>query len=159
MEGRTLPETWIEVVTDPIGFYAKMPDTGGLGAPTAFLAACAGVNAAGHLLLGGGIRALVGVFVLQVIATFILAAIAVLVAQHLFAGRAGFEPTFRALAYAAAPTVLLWLPLVGGLAALYAAYLATRGLERVQAIDTARAVLTLLISAIALSLLRPRCHH
>jgi hypothetical protein len=159
MDGQSLPDTWMQVVTDPTGFYAKMPETGGLGPPTAFLAACAGIHAAGHLLLGGGFRALIGVFAVQVIATFLLAAVAVLVAQHLFNGRAGFEPTFRVLAYAAAPTVLLWLPLVGAVAALYAGYLAVRGLEKVHAFDPTRAVLTLLISLIAVALLRPRCHH
>ena len=156
MDGQSLPETWTDVVTDPAGFYAKMPETGGLGRPTAFLAACAGVHAAGHLLLGGGFRGLVGVFAIQLVGTFLVAVVAVLVAQHLFGGRAGFEPTFRALAYGAAPTVFSWLPLVGTLAALYAAYLAVRGLERVHAYDATRAVLTLLVSVVAVALVLPR---
>lgn len=158
MDGQSLPDTWTHVVTDPSGFYAKMPETGGLGHPAAFLAACAAINAAGHLVFGGGFRALVAVFLTQVIATFVLAIVAVLVAQHLFQGRAGFEATFRALAYAAAPTIVLWFPVLGAVALLYAAYLAVRGLERVHAFDTTRAVLTLLIAVVAIALLRPRCH-
>ena len=153
MEDRPLPDAWMHVITDPVDFYAKMPEVGGLGHPATFLAACVAVDAAGHLVFGGGFRALIGVFVSTMVAAFALAVIAVLVAQHLFAGRAGFEPTFRVIAYAAAPAVLFWIPLVGKLAALYAAYLAIRGLEKVQAIDTTRATLTLLLSLFAVAIL------
>jgi len=66
----------------------------------------------------------------------------VLVAQHLFSGRAGFEATFRVVAYAAAPTVLAWLPWIGVLAVVYGVYLTVVGLERVHGFDTTRAVLT-----------------
>ena len=159
MEDRSLPDTWTHVVTDPSDFYAKMPEVGGLAHPTAFLAACVAVDAAGHLLFGGGIRALIGVFVSEMVGVFILAAVAVLVAQHLFAGRAGFEPTFRALAYAAAPAVVFWIPIVGQFAIIYAAYLAIRGLEKVHALDTTRATLTLLLALLAVLIVRHHHHH
>ena len=62
---------------------------------------------------------------------FVSAAALTLVAQHLFEGRAGFEPTFRVVAYAAAPIVLFWVPRLWVLALLYGWYLQIRGVERV----------------------------
>jgi hypothetical protein len=149
-----LPAVWRRVMTDPHGFFAEMPETGGLQDPILFLAACAAVNAAGHLLLGWGIAGAASLFVTQVVGAFVAAALLVLVAQHLFEGRAGFEATFRVVAYAAAPTVVLWVPLVGGIAWIYRAYLALRGVERVHALDTTRAVLTVLLAFAGTVLLR-----
>ncbi len=140
------PALWQRVVTAPHGFFADMPLTGGLGEPTLFLALCAAIDAVGHLILGAGVAGMIASFVGQMIAAFVLAALLVLVAQHLFEGRGGYEPTFRVVAYAWAPLVVAWLPGVGSLALVYAAYLMLRGLERVQAQDTTRAALTLVIS-------------
>jgi len=146
--------TWRRVITDPHGFIADMPLAGGLGHPAAFLVVCAAVNAAGHLISGWGIVGLLWVLIAQVIAALLAAVLFVLVAQHLFNGRAGFEPTFRVVAYASAPLVFLWVPLVGWLARIYSAYLLVRGLERVQGLDTTRAVLTMVLGLGALWLLR-----
>lgn len=145
--------TWRRVMTDPDGFFADMPETGGLRDPAVFLILCAAVNSIGHLLTGWGLPGMVRIFVAQVAAAFVGAAILVVVAQHLFGGRAGFEPTFRVVAYAAAPRVLLWVPLLGPLALVYSAYLIVRGLERVHGIDAARAVLTILVAVAVLWLL------
>ena len=153
-EGRSpiesFPTIWQRVVTDPLGFFASMPETGGLQHPGTFLAICAGINALGHLLNSVGLFGMLAIFVWQLLAAVILAAIFVLVAQHLFAGRAGFEPTFRVVAYAWAPLVVEWLPVVGRLALLYAAFLMIRGLERIQGLEATRAVLTVLLGAAAL---------
>src|SRR5437016_5699004 len=92
------PTLWQRIVTDPLGFYAEMPETGGLGQPTIFLALCAAINALGHLLFLIGLRGMIAVFVWQIVAAFVLAGFFVLIAQNLFAGRAGFEPTFRVVA-------------------------------------------------------------
>jgi len=136
---------WQRVLTDPVGFFADMPETGGLQHPTLFLILCAAVNAIGHLVLFAGVRSMVTVFVWQLVAAFILAAFLVLIAQNLFGGRAGFEPTFRVVAYAWAPLVIAWAPFIGRLALLYTAYLMIRGLERVQGLDATRAVLTVVL--------------
>jgi len=149
----TFAITWRRVMTDPAGFFADMPETGGLREPTLFLVVCAALNAVGHLLTGWGVRGMLVIFVAQVLAAFIGAAILVLVAQHLFGGRAGYEPTFRVVAYAAAPRVFLWVPFLGPLALVYSAYLIVRGLERVHAIDVTRAVLTILVTVVVLWLL------
>ena len=146
------PVTWRRIMTDPHGFFADMPETGGLGQPFAFLAICATINAAGYLLVGG-VRGFVIALAGQLIGTVLVAALLVLVAQHLFEGRGGFEPTFRVVSYAAAPIVVAWVPLLGVLAAVYRAYLMLRGIERVQGLDTTRAVLTVLVGIAVLSVL------
>jgi hypothetical protein len=144
------PAVWQRVITDPLGFFADMPETGGLQQPTIFLAICAAINAIGHLLLFAGLSGMALIFVWQLVAAFVMAALFVLIAQQLFAGRAGFEPTFRVVAYAWAPLVIAWVPFVGRLALIYTAYLMIRGLERVQGLDPTRAVLTVLLGAGAL---------
>jgi hypothetical protein len=140
------PAVWQRVVTNPLGFFADMPETGGLQHPTVFLALCAALNAVGHLVLFAGVRGMVAIFVWQLVAAFIMAAFLVLIAQNLFGGRAGFEPTFRVVAYAWAPLVIGWAPFIGRLALLYTAYLMIRGLERIQGLDATRAVLTLVLA-------------
>ena len=142
----TFATTWRRVVTDPAGFFADMPETGGLGAPTACLAICAAANAAGHLLVGAGVVGMVWIFVAQVVGAYVAAALLVLISQNLFGGRAGFEPMFRVVAYAAAPRVFAWVPVLGVVAWVYGAYLTLRGLERVQGLDTTRAVLALVLA-------------
>lgn len=134
-------ETWKRVVTDSRRFFAEMPEVGGLGEPLAFLAVCAGLHALGRLIVTFDVGSAAGAFVAQVVGAGVTAAVLVLVAQHLFDGRAGFEPTFRAVAYAAAPTVVAWVPRLGVLGIVYAWFLVVRGLERVQAFDAVRAAL------------------
>src|SRR5437867_7410036 len=134
------PNTWKRVMTDPRGFFAEMPEVGGLQPPLAFLGVTAVINAAGHLILGWGLGGFLHIILWQVLGAFVSAALFVLIAQHLFGGRAGFEPTFRVVAYAAAPMVLSWLPWrLGVLAVLYGAYLTIVGLGRVPAFDAPRA--------------------
>jgi len=143
---------WKRVITDPHGFFADMPQAGGLQEPVVFLTICAAVNAIGHMLVGMNIGVLLLALAGEVLWAFIFAALLVLVAQHLFDGRAGFEPIFRVVAYAAAPTVLAWVPRLGILAMLYCWYLTVRGVERVQQFDATKAVLTVSIGVIGLLL-------
>jgi hypothetical protein len=146
--------TWKRAVTEPHAFFAELPESGGLRDPLLFLVAVAAVNAIGLALTGGGVAGFVGAFVVLVVGGVLLGALAVLIAQNLFDGRGGFEPTFRVVAYAAAPLVVWWVPMLGKLALVYAGYLVVRGLERVQRLDATRAVLTLLISVAILWILR-----
>jgi hypothetical protein len=137
--------TWQRVVTDPRGFFADMPETGGLGEPAAFLALCSGICGVGEAIVGltiaGAIRSVAG----EIAGAFAVAALLVLIAQHLFGGRAGFEPTFRVVAYSAAPLVAAWLPRIGPLALVWSWFLLVRGTERVQGFDTVRAVATVAV--------------
>lgn len=133
--------TWRRVMSDPAGFFADMPETGGLADPLRFLALCAAIDAAGTLLVTWSLVAAIGAFVVLVLGSFALAAVLTLVTQHLFEGRAGFEPVFRVVAYGSAPAVGFWLPWVAAVACVYAWFLHVRGIERVQGLDGARAVL------------------
>jgi hypothetical protein len=144
------PTVWQRVVTDPLGFFASMPETGGLQPPLVFLALCALINALGHLLFFAGLGGMLSIFVWQIVAAFVMAALFVLVAQNLFGGKAGFEPTFRVVAYSWAPLVIGWVPIIAGIAVIYSVYLMIRGLERIQQLDATRAVLTVLLGAGAL---------
>ena len=146
-------QTWQRVMTDPHGFFAEMPQAGGLNDPGTFLLITAGINAIGHLITGFGILGMLASFVFQVVLAFIVAALFTVIAQQLFEGKAGFEPTFRVVAYATAPLVFSWVPFVGTVARLYAAYLAMRGIERVHTVDTTRAVLTIVLGVVAIWLL------
>jgi len=145
--------TWQRVMTDPHGFFAEMPQAGGLGDPGTFLLFTGALNAVGHLVLGAGIFGMLASFVFHVVMAGVVAALFTVIAQQLFEGKAGFEPTFRVVAYATAPLVFSWVPFVGTVAGLYAAYLMMRGLERVQVMDTTRAVLTVVLGVVAIWLL------
>jgi hypothetical protein len=146
-------EAWRRVVMDPRGFFTDMPPAGGLQEPLIFLAVCAALNALGTLVVGFSIGAAVSTFVATVVAGFVAAAVLTLVAQHLFGGRAGFEPTFRVVAYAAAPVVFLWVPRLWVLALLYTWYLQVRGIERVNDFEPTPAVLTVAVKTAVLLLL------
>jgi len=146
-------ETWRRAMTDARGFFTEMPQAGGLQEPLIFLAACAGLNALGTLLVGWNLGGAVASFIWLVAGGFVAAAALTLVAQHLFDGRAGFEPTFRVVAYAAAPVVFFWVPRLWILALLYSWYLQIRGVERVNEFEPVPAVLTVAIKTGALILL------
>jgi hypothetical protein len=142
--------TWRQVMQDPVGFFGTMPEAGGLGDPLRFLAICAAVDAAGTFVVTwGSITAALLAFVGLIVGSFLLAAALTLVSQHLFEGRAGFEPVFRAVAYGSAPAVAFWLPGIAVLACLYAWYLHVRGVERVQTLDPMRAALSTTLAWLA----------
>ncbi|MCW5892194.1 MAG: YIP1 family protein [bacterium] len=147
--GSSFPDTWRRVMTDPRGFFADMPQAGGLAEPLTFLAAVAAVNAAGRFLICWCLGGAVWTFIATIALGFVVATLLTLVAQHLFDGRGGFEPTFRAVAYGFAPAVFFWVPRLGILAALYALFLQVRGTERVHTLDAVPAVLSVLIAAAA----------
>jgi hypothetical protein len=137
--------TWQQVVSDPRAFFAAMPETGGLGDPMRFLVTCASVNAAGAYLVSWSLPVAIGAFLGVVVGSFLLAAVLTLASQQLFEGSAGFEPVFRAVAYGSAPAVAFWVPWLAAIPCVYAWYLHTRGIERVQGFEPTRAVLTTII--------------
>ncbi len=139
---------WKKVMTDPRGFFPAMSLRGGLGNPLAFAAICLAIAGAGFLLGGRGMGFAVLVVVGGVVRLFISAALLSLIARTLFEGRGDFEATFRVCAYAAAPVVLLWVPGIRYLAALYLAYLVIIGLQRAHEFDSVKAVLTVGVTTI-----------
>ncbi len=144
--------TWRRVITEPRAFFATMPTTGGLGEPLGFVAACAALNALGALVVTFSPAAFVGTLVWELAWAFALATALTLIAQQLFDGPRGFEPVFRAVAYAAAPTVFAWIPRVGMLALVWTWYLAVRGIERVQGFDALRAVASVAVGVVVVRL-------
>lgn len=139
--------TWRQVVNDPAGFFATMPETGGLGDPLRFVAIVAGLDAAGALVTSPfhPWRAVLVLAALP-LGCLLVATVLTLVTQHLFDGRAGFEPVFRAVAYGSAPAVVYAIPLVGQIACGYAWYLQVRGIERVQSLQALPAVVATLVA-------------
>src|SRR5262249_59292473 len=66
-------DTWRRVMSDPRSFFADMPQAGGLPEPLASLSVCAAVDAIGPLLMGWGIRGMVGTFVTLLAGGFVSA--------------------------------------------------------------------------------------
>ena len=139
-------DTWRRVMSDPRGFFGDMAQVGGLQDPLLFLVGIAALNALGTLLLVWSLGGAISAFIWMIVGAFVCAAALTLVAQHLFGGHAGFEPIFRVVAYASAPLVFLWLPILWVFALLYCWYLEIRGVERVNEFEATPAVLTVAIT-------------
>src|SRR2546429_9308933 len=97
------PNTWKRVMTDPRGFFADMPEVGGLQAPLAFLGVTAVINAAGHLVLGWGLGGFLRIVLWQVLGAFVSAGVLLPIAPHPFGGPARFGPAFPVGGPAAGP--------------------------------------------------------
>jgi len=147
--GTAFPDTWRRVVSDPRGFFADMPLAAGLGEPLAFLAICAAIAGLGTLVVSWSPWVAVGSVFALIVVALLEAAVLTIVAQQLFDGRAGFEPTCRVVAYGFAPGVFLWVPRLAVIAWLWILFLQVRGVERVHAIDATRAVLSVLVATAA----------
>jgi hypothetical protein len=164
------------VVTRPVEFFSSIPRRGNLLAPLVFALICIeistilggllrlalGIKAAGGVRFEGAGRYGFGEFIADVILApiggaiglFILAAIA-----HLFVmlfvgdGNSGFGSTFRVVSYVSITNLVNWIPLVGGLLALYGLYLAIVGIREMHSTTTGRAALVVLLPIGALLLL------
>ncbi len=92
--------------------------------------------------------------VFAVIGLFIGAGILHLLVM-LFVGsrNAGFEGTFRVVAYAAVTSLVSWLPFIGWIASLYGIYLAIVGVREVHTTTTGKAALVVLVPAAVILLL------
>ena len=162
------------VVARPAEFYSGIPRRGNYLSPLVFALICieistilggllrlaVGTEAAGGVRFGG-MDYTFGSFIADVIfapigaaiGLFIFAAIAHLLVM-LFVGGAnsGYEATFRVVSYISVTSLVNWIPLIGGLLALYGLYLAVVGIREMHATTTGRAALVVLLP-IALILL------
>ena len=145
---RSFGNVWRRVMTEPRAFFQDMPITGGLTNPLLFVLVCLAISAVGFLIFGPRHFAIRFV-IFGVVRTFIAAAVLMVIARQVFAGAGDYEATFRAVAYASAPIALLWVPWIGPLSLLYVLFLTIIGIERVHGFDAVKAVLTLLLAAIA----------
>ena len=155
------------VVARPAEFFSGIPRRGNYWPPLVFALICAEVST----ILGGIIRLAwqpenvggvrfqgvaygFGSFVADVILTpigaaiglFVFAAIAHLLVM-LFVGGAnsGYAATFRVVCYVSVTSLVNWIPLIGGLLALYGLYLAVVGIREMHATTTGRAALVVLL--------------
>ena len=156
------------VVTRPVEFFSSIPKRGNLLAPLVFALICIeistilggllrlalGSEAAGGVRFEGVGRYGFGEFVANVILApiggaiglFILAAIGHLFVM-LFVGDAnsGYSSTFRVVSYVSVTNLVNWIPIVGGLLALYGLYLAVVGIREMHSTTTGRAALVVLL--------------
>jgi hypothetical protein len=155
------------VVARPAEFFSRIPRHGSYLAPLIFALICIEISTIlGGLLrlawqaetMGGvrfqGIEYSFGGFIADVILApiggaiglFILAGIAHLLVM-LFVGSAnsGFESTFRVVAYVSVTNLVNWIPIIGGLLALYGLYLAVVGIREIHSTTTGKAALVVLL--------------
>ena len=138
---------WKRVITDPRGFFQDMPTRGGIQAPLLFLVGCLVLAGLGFLVVGPRGFGLNLIF-WGTVRSFLYAALFMAIARQVFSGTGDYEASYRVVAYATAPMALLWVPLLGGLTALYAIFLVIVGLERVHGFDAVKSVLTVLLASI-----------
>ncbi|WP_166396114.1 YIP1 family protein [Rubrobacter marinus] len=163
------------VVTRPTEFFGRLPRRGDYLSPLVFALICALVSAVlGGLLRFawadaslGGVRfeaaeasflgflaSVLFVPIGSTVGLFVLAAVVHLLVV-LFAGpqNSGFEATFRVVCYAAVTNLVNWIPLVGGILALYGLYLGVVGVREMHGTTTGRAALVVLLPVAAIALL------
>jgi hypothetical protein len=155
------------VVARPAEFFSRIPRHGNYLAPLVFALICIEISTIlGGLLrlawraeLMGGVRFQgigynFGSFIADVILTpigatiglFIFAAIAhLLVMLFVGEGNSGYEATFRVVCYVSVTSLVNWIPIIGGLLALYGLYLAVVGIREMHSTTTGRAALVVLL--------------
>lgn len=158
-----------EVLLNPVGFFRSIPRQGGFLPPLAYALICsviAGVlSGIGSLLLAligdQGVGAAIGVLFTTIIITPIATAVGLFIAAGIYhllvwllvkPSNAGFEATFRVVAYASALQLLSWLaaiPILGILVAvaigIYNIVLSVLGIREVHSTSTGKAALIVLI--------------
>lgn len=135
------------VLTKPKDFYQNMPTTGGFSPSVSFLAVCLGVSGIlASIITGGNPIVFLKFLIVGLVFSFIGAGMLHFIAQKLFFGQGEYEGTYRVVAYAGAVDLLIWIPFVGILAALYGLYLQVVGLEKVHEITIGQALVTVLIT-------------
>jgi hypothetical protein len=155
------------VVARPAEFFSGIPRRGNYLAPLIFALICIEISTilGGLLRLAwltettGGVRFQgiaygFGDFIADVILTpigaaiglFIFAAIVhLLVMLFVGEGNSGYEATFRVVCYVSVTSLVNWIPLIGGLLALYGLYLAVVGIREMHSTTTGRAALVVLL--------------
>jgi hypothetical protein len=155
------------VVAKPTEFFAGMPRRGNYVPPLVFALICIEVSTilGGLLRLAWGTEAMgglryqgvgynLGSFVADVILSpigaaiglFVFAAIAhLLVMLFVGSGNSGYEATFRVVCYVSVTSLVNWIPLIGGLLALYGLYLAVVGIREAHQTTSGRAALVVLL--------------
>jgi len=164
------------VLLDPVNFFRGVARQGDFVNPAIFALICALISAllggiltlvlsplfaspgdTGEALAGG-----VGGFVISLILTPIYTAIALLIGAGIYhllvmlfvrPDNAGFEATFRVVAYVSAIQLVSWIPIVNIVAAIYGVILSIFGIREVHSTTTGKAALVVLIPVAVILLL------
>lgn len=167
---RSFIQTTRGVLLNPVAFFRNVPRQNGFAAPLVYALICsviAGVlggivNLLLALALGEqGIAGAVGVLFFTIILTPILTVIGLFIGAGIYhllvlllikPSNAGFEATFRVVAYASVTQLLSWLtgvPILGVLVAVvigvYSIVLSVLGIREIHSTTTGRAALVVLI--------------
>jgi hypothetical protein len=162
---QTFVATVQAVVLQPVDFFRGILRQGDFINPLIFAIICYEVSA-----ILGGLLQLVGVgrnigfggFLSSIILAPIIAAIGLFIGAgiiHLLAmvivgsRNAGFEGTFRVLAYSAVTSLVSWIPFIGAILSLYGIYLGIVGIREVHNTTTGKAAIVVLIPAVVIILL------
>jgi len=162
---QTFVATVQAVVLQPVDFFRGILRQGDFINPLIFAIICYEVSAVlGGLLqlvgvgrnigFGGFISSIILAPIIAAIGLFIGAGIIHLLAMLIVGSRnAGFEGTFRVLAYSAVTSLVSWIPLIGGILSLYGIYLGIVGIREVHNTTTGKAAIVVLIPAVVIILL------
>ena len=170
-------DTVRRVVLQPVGFFAGLPQSGSLLNPLIFALICTEISPilGGILRLAGVGEGFVAGYGLQVpenqdfgefigsvifapiggaIGVFVVAGIGQLVVRLVVgATNSGFGATFRVASYTGVTSLVSWIPIIGGILALYGIYLAVVGIREMHETTTGKAVLVVLIPVIVVAVL------
>jgi hypothetical protein len=137
------------IITNPTDFFERMPVDGSIKDAVIFMAAIAVIAGFGQIIVTGklmqGVNYCLGDFALS----FISAGFLLILSKGL-GGTGNYISTYRAFAYAAAPTVIIWIPLLGYIAALYALFLLRLSLERAHELPQNRLLMVLGIYVVSM---------
>jgi curved DNA-binding protein CbpA len=135
-------DEWKSIVTSPVSFFEQMPIDGSLKAPLLFVLTMSAVNAIFWFLtdiihpIHALFSAVIG-FIALAGGSFLLTATTKAICKPL-GGNGTFKHTYYACAYACAPNILLFAPLINCFAVLYSAFLLKLALEHVQELTPGR---------------------
>jgi hypothetical protein len=173
----SLIQTAREVLLNPVGFFRSITRQGDFLSPLLFAIICAVISAillgiisflfnvgTGNGVgsaIGGLISTLIFIPIVTTIGLFIWAGIYhLLVLLFVRPSHAGYEATFRVVAYASALQLVSWLGaipilgiLVGIAVAIYGVVLSVIGIREVHTTTTGRAVAVVLIPAVIIGIL------
>ena len=149
-------DTLKNVLTDPEGFYSKMPKEGGYQEPLTFAAinfAIAGLllGIVAVLLSGTGPSLIVMVPIFMVIGGIVglfIGGIILLIFFKIFGGSGSYEGTVRILSYSSAIQVFAWIPVIGWIISLYGIWLNIVGGKHVHNLTTIKSAIAVLLPII-----------
>jgi hypothetical protein len=143
---KTLPERLLarfrSILVSPVVFFETMPLEGGLKDPVIFMTVVALCDGLGVMLRSlnkpNWFMYAGGEFLMWMLISFVSAAFLMVLARG-FGGNGNYEGTYRAVAYAAAPGVIYWIPILSFFAMLYSLYMMRLGLENAHGISKEKA--------------------